>query len=215
MPSFIQYTAIISCLFPVSMYIFRFKKLEGAIVLLAIYFLIVAGVETAGIILASMHKSNLALLNIFSLIEGIILLQVIRKLTNSPKAKIVLLLFMIVYILFWAYTTIFIISIDKFNTIENVLKGIFLILGSGFLLLQTSQNGELNLTQNWTFWFLAGILIYFSLTLVVYYSSSFVFNDNKSVMKLIWNINLIAVIIANSLFSYGFLCYFRKKSSYP
>lgn len=212
MSEFLQNVGLSSCLVPLGVFIYRFKKLKGPIVLLAVYLIMVACVESAGLILASNHKSNLSLLNVFSLAEGIVLLIIIRKLANFKYSKQIFLVFLITYTLYWLYTTALVIPINKFNTIENVLKGILLIIGSGSILLQIGSRGENGLTQDWTFWFSAAILIYFSLTLVAYYSVSFVFTDNRSVMKLIWNVNFIAVIIANLLFSYGFLCYYRKKN---
>jgi len=210
LPIFAAFSAII----PIATFSFQFKKLNRHLKYFALYLIFVAVVEFLILILALNKMHNVLSINFFSITEGILLLVFIRMLLVDQRLKNIMSVFITTYLLYWLYTIAFKITIFQFNSSEQFIKGIFIIIGSGLLLIQISRISELSLLQNYLFWLISAILIYFSLTLIVFYTATIVLDNQKTAMILVWKINSIATIIANLLFSFSFICYYRKRSLY-
>jgi hypothetical protein len=214
MVQLLNHISSFSVLIPLLTSVYKYKRLNGELKVLAWLFMIAAIIEFALNISAIYGIHNIWISNTFMIAEGFVLFFVIGRWFDSEKAfKITMVLFTL-YAIYWGYSTFIIGSIFTFNTTERTVKGIMLIFLSGFLLTRLATHEEIIVSRDYRFWIAFAILFYFSLTLIIFGTANLLFEDHLSVIYYTWIIHSIINIISNLLFAYGFVCYYRKMNSY-
>lgn len=209
----LDYFSSASVLLPLIISIIYYKRLNKELKVLSVFFFFVAVVEIITTVMSVCRINNLWVMNIFTLIEGGVLILLIGKWYESKKMFLVAVTYLSIYVAYWCYTTFLIDGIFVFNTKEMSIKAIILIFLSGYLLIKISMADEIQLLSNYLFWICSGILIYFLVSLVVFSSADFILDDKYRAMRYTWTIHSIINIIANLLYFYAFICY-RKTNSY-
>ena len=180
--------------------------------LLAWLFVFGTVVESFNFIEFSQHRNNLWIVNIYTLLEGVVYFNLCARWMYSPRLFRLGMQLFIIYVLYWIFTTFISGSFLQFNSNEKVLKGIFLIGLSGYALIHLSREDAIMLTEDYRFWILSGILIYFSITEVVFATSNFILDKNEPALRTIWAIHSVINILSNLLFAIGFVCNYRRPS---
>src|SRR5205085_12303924 len=116
--------------------------------------------------------------------------------------------------IFWLSTTFNINSLLVFNDYEKVLKGLILIVSACYVLINYGLNKTSEIFSEYKFWMLSGILFYFTLTLVVFGTSKIILDDSREVLRLTWPIHSAVNLIANIIFSIGYICFLQKRKLY-
>jgi hypothetical protein len=210
--NWLDYLSSFSILFPLAAALYGFRRLNFEMKLLGYFFILSAFVDVTLLITASFHANNLWLLNIFMLIEAAVYLFICARWLHSEKLFRSVMVLFVLYFLFWIYTTFVSGSFTEFNDKEKTLKGILLVLISGYLLIRISQEETIYLTRDYRFWVLSGILLYFLIGVIVFTTANYVLENHVKAMYYSWSIHSVINIISNLLFAYGFLCYYRKMS---
>jgi hypothetical protein len=206
----LDYISAFSVLFPLAAALYKFRQLNTGLKILGVFFIFSAAVEAMMIILSGYGVKNVWLANVFALLEAAVYFYLCGRWFNLVEMfKAVMWLF-IMYFIYWLLTTFFAGSFLEFNDKEKVLKGIFLIGISGYLLIRISAEDSIMLVKDYRFWILSAILIYFSISEVVFATANFILDNNHPAMEYVWAIHSMINIISNLLFAYGFVCYYRK-----
>jgi hypothetical protein len=203
----------LSILFPFAAALYGFRLLNKELKLLAGLFIFSTAVEITSFITSYYRVNNLWLLNSYNLIEGFVFFYICARWFQSATVFKVLMTIFGLYVLYWMYSTVVASTIFDFNDKEKTLKGILLILTSGYLMLQFSKEETIVLTQDYRFWIIASILIYFSAGVAIFSTANYILEDNVKAMYYSWNAHSVINIICNLLYAYGFTWYYQKVNS--
>ncbi len=202
-----------SILIPAVISIAKFKKLNFELRVFALFFSFATAIEIASTVMSQCRMNNLWLINVYVLIEGFVLCYLIGKWFETKKLFALSMVIFVVYFIVWCYTTFLVRSIFLFNSKEMSVKSMMMIFLSGYLLIKVSLKDDEPLFQNFKLWMASAMLIYFSVTLIVFSTADFMLDDKYEAMHYSWTIHSIINIIANLLFAYGFVCYYKKTNS--
>lgn len=151
------------------------------------------------------HLRNHYVVNVFALIETIMLLSFLYASTLKEKHSKYILPFVPIYVIFWCYC----IASDGISTVNSKLflaKSLLLIIGSLYslfvlFLLDTS----FQISKQSQFWIGIGIFSYFILTTAIYGLANLLITDFYYSHVFVIT-NSFANIISNILYSIGLLC---------
>jgi hypothetical protein len=208
--NWLDYLSTFSILFPFAAALLHFRLLNAELKLLGWLFIVSALIETYCLVTSQYRINNVWLLNIYNVLEGFVFFYICARWFQSGRLFRFIMGAFIVYVMYWTYSTFITGSLFEFNEKEKTLKGILLILISGYLLLHISKEETLVLTQDYRFWFTAAMLVYFSVGVALFSTANFVLEDNVKAMYYSWNVHSVINIICNLLYAYGFTWYYRR-----
>jgi hypothetical protein len=205
----LPYFSAFSIIFPLAVSLYCYKFLSAELKIVCWLFIFAALIEIFNVIVLTTHTNNLRIVNVYVLAEGAVYFYVIARWFESAKMFRLTIALFGVYFIVWIYTTFISGSFSDLNNKEKTLKGILLIILSGYLLIRISTEDSTMMTRDYRFWILSAILIYFSITEVVLATANFIL-ENEPVIRYAWTFHSVINIIANFLFAIGFACTYRK-----
>ena len=179
--------------------------------ILGVFFIFSTTIEFTLIILSEYGIKDIWLINVFAMLEGLVYFYVCGKWFQSEQMFRRVMFLFVIYFIYWLYTTFITGNFIEFNDKEKILKGILLIIVSGYLLIHISKEDSIMLAKDYRFWILSAILIYFSTSEVVFATANFVL-ENRPAIQYAWAIHSVINIFSNLLFAIGFACSYRKMS---
>ncbi len=177
--------------------------------ILVLLFFVGALAEAGNYIFRYLFSNNLWIINVFSLFEAIVLFYILREWQYKKWVKNVSIVLFVIYLLFWIYSTCISGSFFEFNDMEKTIKAIFLIFLSIYPMIGFSLDDKLPVYQNYKFWICSALLLYFSVSVVLFSTASLAI-DNTKANEYTWKIHSYINIFSNFIFAYGFLWYSRK-----
>src|SRR5436190_5174127 len=105
MSAWLHYASALSSSIPVAVFIYRFKKLNNELKLIAGLLTFAASVEIFVFITALYHSNNIWVMNCYTLLEGAVCFYVIGKWLHSERLFNGVMFLFLLYSLYWAYTT--------------------------------------------------------------------------------------------------------------
>ncbi len=210
----LAYISSLSSLIPVLSAAYQYNHLSKPLKLLAQLLVFGALVEGVNFILSHYKQNNLWLFNLYSITEGFVFCYLMGRWSDSKRMFIVSISLFFLYLLYWLYSTFIGGSLFGFNSHEKTIKGLMLIFLSGSLLIRISMDESIIMLSDYRFWITSAILIYFSVTLIVFSTATFGFEDHHRAMNYSWVIHSVINIISNLLFAYGFVWHYRKMNSF-
>jgi len=202
----LAFVSALSILFPVAASFIRYKSLGRDYYLLFIFFFISFVAEVIGATLNIESKNNIWLINIFTLLECFFWCLVIYQWLASKKIRLFIIFFLAAFFIAWGYTTFFHLDVYQFNNYIRTAESIVFVFLACFLLLAVSVDMEHMLFRNPKFWFGSGLLLYFSVNVIVFSTVNFILDNESHLMDNSWVIHSVSNIISNLLFATGFLC---------
>ena len=181
----------------------------------SIFFIICLISEIFQIAFASIYKNNLIVLNIFAGIEFIFWCYFFFELLNFIFLRVLIIVLFIPVCLIWLHHVLY-DTLWNLNSLFATCEASVVLLLSAFYLLILSKNSFKPLQEVPEFWFASAVLIYFTNSIITLGASWFIretkqselisaFNDNFFMFYFIFN------ILANIIYSKGFLCLSTKK----
>ncbi|REK06564.1 MAG: hypothetical protein DWQ44_09735 [Bacteroidetes bacterium] len=192
--------------------IYAYRHFSKSIKLFFYYIILSLLTESGLWLLANYHLNNIWLINIFTIAEAVLITAFLIKTSDSRRLRYLLLGLLLTYMMTWIYSNFHLSNLFEFNSGDKFIKGTLMILGCGLTLLNYSSSYQKSLLKDSTFWILTGLLFYFGLTLVIFSTATWVFDDSTMGMQLTWVVHNIIAIITNIFFSIGFICSIPKKS---
>ena len=159
--------------------------------------------------------NNFNVFNFYTLVETVFLLYLYNALSTQPVFKKVLLPIGLCYFLFWIKLNFIHNTIYALHPMDEFIRAFIFILLSIWLLIDISNDIKVPLLQNYRFWLVIAMLVFFSMSLIVFVTYSwFLSSENSIVGKYSWFINSLSAIIANIISTYGFICFYQRKNSF-
>lgn len=160
MKSILQNISIIAPIFPLTICITQVVKGNRSkikILILALSLLSLIS-DQVSIIIRNIFDSNLVWFHIYDFAESTLLLLFFYLILNKNFVKY----FGLVLLIFLVVNSIFLSSHNQFNTVGIIVISISFIFLSYSYFLRLYQNEAIDVARSSTFWFVVGILVYFS-----------------------------------------------------
>jgi hypothetical protein len=211
MRDLINNLSAISILIPLVTGIVNFKKFSRTLKAFFLFFIFSFFIEIITGYLNKHGKNNLWLINIYLVIEFSVfsyftaLFSKAAWLINLNYALVAL------FLLLWIFSTVFFYGLLRLNNLCFTLASLILFIMSAFTLFRISTETDANLFVDPIFWIVSSIFIYFSANLFIFCLSDLILDEKSLIMHKAWIIHSFWNIVANILFSIGFLCRYRKE----
>lgn len=202
-------TTIIVAIF---VYFNKYKIFDSGSRIFRIYFFIAAGVDILLFILQSLKIHNIAVMNLFSLAQFLLIALALNHWMKNELFKKILRISSL--IAFSALTVKILVNIElkEFDTFSLAIENIILVICSSIVMINLTGDTRQYLFKNYRFWITLAVFIYFSVSTVVFATGNLLIDDHVYVRRYTWVINSIMSIIANSLYIKGILCLPIKKN---
>ena len=207
-------TSAFSSLLPTLSGIVVFRSCGKIVRYLIIFFIFSSSTEIVSFFLASIHKNNLWLDNIFIIAELGFFAKIIGVWLEKKNINRVINILLLLWILTWVFTSALLLkSIFVFNVYTHCFESMILISLAGMLLLKISSEFAGNLFLDTRFWVCSAILIFYSVNIVIFGLGKFILSVSFDNMGEVWVIHSVTNIFSNILFSIGFLCNLKRDRS--
>lgn len=207
---FIAYLSLLSALFPVITGLLRYRYLTT--MLKQLFFLCLTGAVTDTIlfILSLFTISNFNVINIYSYVQFVFYLWVFIPFIFPNKKNIVLPVLLACVTAIFVITSIYYVRHNTFNVIFLLTESTALMIISIVSMMKIIDKSS-NIFINGLFWMVSGMLIYFSIAILIFTVYNIGLEYELKITNGIWTIHSIVNIIADSLFAYAFLCKSQPK----
>ena len=192
---------------------FRFASLDVRVFIIG--FMVAAVFDLILFLLAHNRINNLPIVNTYTLVDAFILIYAFSLHFKITKIRLGMLLLALAYSIIWAWDNFIVGDIFSFNAIEKSVKCLLLSGISTYYLFKISKEIKIPIFRNTKFWIGLGYLMYFSITFLLFATSSWFFHEShRSVMHFTWTLHSVFAIMANLVFSYALLCLYRNRNLY-
>ena len=190
---FIHAIAGYASLVPLLCGLLLFRKAGAGIKYLTLLLAIASLTELIGIVLSAQKVSNLFLFHTYPLLEYLMFLLIYRLHFQSPKLKKLLWTSGVFFLLFSAFNSFFIQSLNEFNTYGRAVESLLLsLLALSYMVINLGSITPEDDKGQPMFWINTAVLIYFPLNLVFILMSNFLLhNFSDDFHRSLWNIHAI------------------------
>jgi hypothetical protein len=172
------------------------------------YFVLSAVTEIILLLMQSKGINNMAVINVFSLLQFALLSAYLLKEDTGSKRQLYLLVLAVIVFIVCCVHFIFLNPAHKFDYVALTFENIFLTLISALILTKFAKQADVILLENPGFWFSSAIFLYFSVSVAITCSADILFDDQTYLRKYTWFINSLLTISSNILYITGlfYLC---------
>ena len=195
--------------FSSALYMLRF--LNWQMRLLLIYFGVAVITELLLAYMGSQGMNNLWLARVFSIVEFCLLTIVFSSWQNNKLLKRLLHISIPLMVVLGIFSTLYLENIRHFNSFSKPITSLILIMVSAYTLVELNKEKIDFLFREPRFWFSSGVLFSFSASLLLHALSNSLLHLPMSVVRLIFESNVVLSIIANIIYTGGFLCQTRTR----
>jgi hypothetical protein len=212
----LQYLSTLSVLFPlIAILIVRKYISTRKQKIIVAYFCLCPISEIVNLSLAITIRSNILSGNIFILIEFCFWCWLLFDLLKD-KISLWILFLVIGAMIFQWINHLIIYQAAKHNALFSMLQASIIMIASGYYLLLLSKKSTVVLYKVPEFWFVTGALMYFSFSLISLGIPQYLMIRHPSdalqrFVRMFWDFYSIFNILANIIYSKGFLCFRSTK----
>jgi hypothetical protein len=212
----LQYLSALSALFPlITILIVRKYISTRKEKIIVAYFCLCPISEIVSLSLAHTINSNILSGNIFILIEFCFWCWFLFDLLKN-KISLWILLFVVAAMILQWINHIIVYQATVHNALFSMLEASIIMVASGYYLLLLSKKSTIALYKVPEFWFVTGALMYFSISLFGLGIPKYllIIHPSKvleSFIRIFWDFYSIFNILANIIYSKGFLCFRSTK----
>lgn len=186
--------------FFVGVYLYRWLSKDMRILLR--YFAIVLLVDVILYYTSFIIKiNNLWLFHIFTLVEYSFLILVFSSWQKNALLKRNMRLSIPIFAMIWVMAKFFLEGFNEIDNFTSSVESVLLVVVSAYTLYDLNKENVVSIYKEPRFWVAGAVLIYFSGNLLCFAFSNVV---------LVWPIHSVLNIIANLLYTGGFLCLPRR-----
>ncbi|WCT14417.1 hypothetical protein [Mucilaginibacter jinjuensis] len=194
----------VSAIIPIGIGFFKRLYLNAGFNIILIYLVFAMVIDIAERLIGQRHINNLPLLHFYTLVEGLLIFCYFRKVFNNPKFQLAINWFIPIFIVITFVDFTFLHSIYQFNSYARSISAVFIVICSviAFYSNAVSENPRIMSFD----WITAGILLYFSSSLVYFeLLNVLAANSPRDIWNLIQNIHATFVLAMYALVATGFL----------
>jgi hypothetical protein len=197
---------ILSFVFPVTSAVMRYRRLDAAMKVFAIFCIFYFAIEILEFVLMRMHINNTSESNYFVPIEVMTMCVVYVLSTQSKKIKKTLSIITTVFMCIWLVDKIYFEVPGLVNNEMALTSRIVIVLLSVVTINVNMKNLDHPFTDEPIFWVSIGTIIYSAGVAVLIGSINELAKLGLSVFNSVWYINWVLEILCNLIFTKGFLC---------
>jgi hypothetical protein len=146
------------------------------------------------------------LAHFYSVVEFIAVICILMFWQDSKKMKITFKFAGILFLIIWIYSKLTFEPFSGLFSVTATISRIILSLAAGYTLFIVFANRTQSLFLTQRFWILLSFIISFAGTLMPVAVQEFLFTHSKQSLFVAWYVMWGLTIIANILFTIGFLC---------
>jgi hypothetical protein len=150
--------------------------------------------------------SLLLLAHIYSFVEFVVVMFIIVLWQDSKKMKRIFQAVGILFFMIWIYSKLTFEPFSGLYSFTASVSRIMLSLGAGYTLFIVFENRTQSLFSTQRFWILISFIVSFAGTLMPVAVQEILFAHSKQSLFIAWYVTWASTIIANILFTIGFLC---------
>ena len=194
----------VSVLLPIFFAILRYRSLTPAAKAILLYLCFSALLYCVTLYIGRvLHKNNLPVFHIGTLLEFLLLAEVYKKLLPYKKAIIAIQLFFIAACI---VNSLFFQSIYIFNSYTRSLEAILLmLLAINYFAKLFTELSSVRLIELPSFWYNTGIFLYFSGAFMLFIFSNYIVVGSFKNYSIIFGIHAALILLMYLLFTLGFL----------
>ena len=204
------YLSAFSQLVVVLVVVYCRKQLTLEMKILAAYFVLGLAFDFVQVTLARNDIPNLWVSQTFTPIQFVLLMLVFYFWNKESIMRGVILALIPVFILVWTTGSAWFSTLATIQSYMDPISGLILILISSYTLLRIERLEGRSVLEVSAFWVSSATIIYFGGTVVLSSLSGALLKTSLETMRLAWSMQSIATILANLMFSGGFLCLRQK-----
>ena len=209
---YLNFTSLIILLVAAGLGVFLFGRLSASLRVLVINIWITFGLGLAATLLWLQSFTNLPILHIYTVAE-FCLLGMFFALLAPPKdsTRNVITIVVVAGAVLMLLNTLFLQEILQFNSNARTLEAILLAgMGVYYLFLLSGPNSHLEASEGKAFSVInAGIILYFSASLLIFLTSAFTGSMSKEMSRNIWVIHALLNILYNVLLCAGLIAFWK------
>lgn len=204
-PEIIAHSSSLSVLVPLTIYLFRFRKLGRPEHVIGILVFVAAICDLTGYLLYRAQQSTAVVFNVYYTLMFLILCRFYYDIIFKTKFKLAILIGVAVYVLSFVLITFYVQDFFFYQNLIWIIAGVILILYSiTYFLNSLSEVPSTHLFDQSTTWINTGVLFYFSFSLFLFSMGDYLFSkQDTQVTLLLWSTHNINNIIKNTLFAIG------------
>jgi hypothetical protein len=202
----VKHLSITSTLIPLVAGLIYLRQLRGQAFFVLIFYLFLSfAADLISNILSAKGKSTLYIINIYSLVELILLLVIYYRLSTEKTFKQTLLIVTSSYCFFFVLYCMFYTPISESSVVINGSEALVLIFISILFMFDSILKAS-NTVNSHHFWINVAILSYFSMSFFTFLAVNQIFVKNVAVpTRNLWIIHNIVHILFNSLITVAIL----------
>ncbi len=186
------------------------KRLEAEMKILALYSVLSSIIAAVQFVLALNAINNLWTVQFFCPIQYSLLVLVFRSWNRQPFVGRVMLYSIPVFIAGWALSSFMFGNLTATLAYADPASAVILTLVSSYTLVRIDRMEGVSVLEMPAFWVSSAVIIYFGGTVVLSTLHTSLLKASVETMRLAWSTQAILNILANLLYSGGFLCLRRK-----
>ncbi len=200
----VGYIVPLSILFPIIIFLFKYKFASKATKYLFYYLIAAALINLAALVVVRMGMRNLPLLHLYTLVETLFFLAYFHSIFDSVRIKNAIKFLMFAFPILCIINFVFIQDLFTYNTYTRPLEALIV---TTICMLYFYKSG---FSENWLNspinWLNMGILIYFPAASIIFILSNyFTFvGGNREMTRSIWNLHAFLVLAMYLIWTKGF-----------
>jgi hypothetical protein len=192
--------------------IWRFKRLDRPMkmfFLLCVWSLIDVITEY---ILSVKHINNYFLINYYFLLDSLFLSVVYSYSIEDKRTKRIILILAMLFIVIWVVDKLMFAVPGQMNNEMAVTSRLFIIIASILIVVAVMKKTDSLLIDRPIFWVSTGSVLYSTGVLLIFGLSNELSKMGIFYFYVAWHINWSLAIVANLMFTRGFLCRARQQT---
>ena len=196
--------AQLSLALPILIALFRFKRFTKLYWTLASLLLVAAIISYGAFILYQNKANNMYLLHIYTVLEYALWSMFYYQLFERKFVKKVIVSLLILFVLFAVTNTLYWQSLQVYNSYSRSVEGAFLLCFAIAWFYKVFVNGKIiKLETHPVFWINAGVLVYFSGSLLLFVTNNFLVKISRQHFFEAWALHGLFLIIHYLLIAIG------------
>lgn len=192
--------------------IWQFKRLDRSMkifFLLCVLSLIGVAVE---FVLSLKYINNLFISNYYFFLDSLLLSVIYSYSIDDKRTKRIILILTILFIVVWFVDKLVFALPDELNSEMAVASRVFIVVASIVIVLAVMKKTDSLLIDRPIFWVSTGYVLYSAGVLLIFGLSNELLKIGMLYFSIAWHINWSLAIVANLMFTKGFLCRARQQT---
>jgi hypothetical protein len=209
---FLRLLTMVSSAVPLVVGLFYYRRLMREMKILVLYLSISFIFELSLFLLGLLGINNLWMVQVWTIIEYIFIVVLFSYWMKVGKIRMVLIYSVIPFIIFYIIDVALLSEVDKFNSYSRSVECLIFSGVAGYALYDLSKTHTGSLWQNFRFYLILAVFLYFTGSLMIYALSNLVIEYAFNIALPFFMIPLVLNSISYFLYAGGILCQVKTQN---